>query len=325
MSTFEVKVVSIDHLYTHENADSLSIVKVFGENGFPVIVKTSDFIGVDKGCYIPVDSICPNTPEFEFLGKSRRVRAKKLRGIYSEGILIPAKTHWKIGDNVAGELGVKKYEEPEPIKMQTDDEPMPTWFQHYTDIENFRKYPDIIQPNEQVIVTEKVHGACSAFVFKDNRLYVFSHRKCKKFNKDNLWWRAAIQYSLEEKLKNYQDYIFYAETYGNVQDLKYNHDKGKISLVFFDILHKREYVDYMRFIDIMGDLNLPIAPKLYEGCWNVDLLKLAETNSDICPDQLMEGIVIRPRPERYHPVIRRVILKVVSQRYLLRKGGSENH
>jgi len=40
---------------------------------------------------------------------------------------------------------------------------------------------------------------------------------------------------------------------------------------------------------------------------------------------LMEGIVVQPLVERTHPEIGRVVLKLISDRYLLRKDGTELH
>ncbi|WP_228060011.1 hypothetical protein [Plectonema radiosum] len=48
-------------------------------------------------------------------------------------------------------------------------------------------------------------------------------------------------------------------------------------------------------------------------------------NSLLSPDCMMEGVVIQPACERTHPKIGRVALKLISDRYLLRKGGSELH
>ena len=39
----------------------------------------------------------------------------------------------------------------------------------------------------------------------------------------------------------------------------------------------------------------------------------------------MEGIVVQPVKETTHPEIGRVVLKLISDRYLLRSGGTELH
>ena len=42
-------------------------------------------------------------------------------------------------------------------------------------------------------------------------------------------------------------------------------------------------------------------------------------------DHMREGVVIRPTEERYVDRLGRLILKLVSEEYLLRKGGTERH
>ena len=61
MSTFRCDVVPVT-LEPHPNADSLSLVRV---GGYTVCVRTADWEGVDRGVYIPPDSVVPATGPFE--------------------------------------------------------------------------------------------------------------------------------------------------------------------------------------------------------------------------------------------------------------------
>ncbi len=120
ISTHLVEVVKIK-LEPHPNADSLSIVKVYG---YTVCVRTEDWQDGDLGAYIPPDSIIDTTrSEFSFLNKdinkpNVRIRVIKLRGIISMGLLIPAPSDSKEGDNVAGILGVRHYEPLIPTEIE---------------------------------------------------------------------------------------------------------------------------------------------------------------------------------------------------------------
>ena len=373
MSTLECPVVPVN-LEKHQNADSLSVVKVFG---WQVIVKTENFQNVSLAAYIPVDSVLSNEKEFEGFPQ-KRVKSVRLRGIYSEGILIPARPHWNLGDNVADELKITKYEPPEPIMMQTEDCSAPNGFHCYTEIENFRRYPDKFIVGEEVVITEKIHGANARFLYtsshkmlsvtenekkltellleacsdlegegilrdgdelsnwydnnRDNyKLYVGSHRNCKKksvhihrffTDERNLWWKAAIKHNIEEKLKSFPNYLVFGEVFGQVQDLKYNAKQNELFLAIFDVFADNRYLDYDEFVSFAKSIDIPTAPLVYRGPWNPDLVNLAEGNS-LWPgaSNIREGIVIRPTKERYDPEIKRVILKVVSQQYLLRKGA----
>src|SRR5260370_38515119 len=92
-SEFVVECVKLGPLVKHPNADTLSIVQV---DGYPCIVKNDTFKEGDLAVYIPVDSLVPThreeLPDFHFLAKPdrthHRVRAIKLRGVFSMGLLI---------------------------------------------------------------------------------------------------------------------------------------------------------------------------------------------------------------------------------------------
>lgn len=59
------------------------------EMDYPVVVRSDGFAVGDLAVYVPVDSVLPDDVELAFLGSDRkRLRAKKLRGVYSEGLLI---------------------------------------------------------------------------------------------------------------------------------------------------------------------------------------------------------------------------------------------
>lgn len=135
MSEFKVEAVRIGKIDKHPDADSLSITEI---QGCPVIFKTGGFFTGDLAAYVPIDSMVPVArPEFEFLKNKdkpreyERIKAKKLRGIFSMGMLVPLPfrpypkwDYFQItdprsyvdGDDVKDVLGVVKFEEePEEI------------------------------------------------------------------------------------------------------------------------------------------------------------------------------------------------------------------
>lgn len=330
MSTFACEVVELKGIMKHPNADTLSIVAVFG---YPVVIRTTDFNEGGKAVYVPVDAIVPlENPKFSFLQKAR-IRASRLRGVFSMGLLIPADEDMKLGENVAERLDVIKWEEPDAgvsnkgnLKTAADAESVPFLFVKYTDIENMRRWPDVFQPGEPVVITEKLHGANSRFIYKDGRLWVGSHNTAKKPNDSVMWWKLAKQYNLEEKLKEVPEMFLFGEAYGRVQDLHYGHEEGKASLAFFDALDLRTgvYLDWDKFKALLQRLELPVAPVMYEGGWEPGLVSLAEGQSNK-GDNIREGIVVKSMMETFDMRIGRKILKFVSEQYLTRKGGSERH
>jgi RNA ligase (TIGR02306 family) len=197
MSEWQVRVIKIDNIEKHPNADTLSITNVDG--GYPCIFKTTDFKIGDLAVYIPIDSICPDTPQFDFLQR-QRIKAKRLRGIFSMGLLIPAESGMKIGQIADQQLGIRKWEpEIEAIgkgKILTgEDEYDPGFLPVYTDIESMRKYKNVISSDDEVVLTEKIHGVNSRFVYSQNELWIGSHNKIKRppWHYDNLPFLKKIR------------------------------------------------------------------------------------------------------------------------------------
>jgi RNA ligase (TIGR02306 family) len=193
-STHKVEVVPVS-LRKHENADSLSIIDVFG---YTCVGRTSDWQGVEKAAWIPPDSLVDtNRVEFDFLTKDAkkadgfaRIKAKKLRGVVSFGLLIPARPEWEIGQDVADILGVKHYE-PGPGSNKAGgglytggdvSSPPDLGFNAPKyDVDAFRRYAKMVfEQGEPVVVTEKIHGANGRFVFHNGQMYCGSRTEWKK-------------------------------------------------------------------------------------------------------------------------------------------------
>jgi RNA ligase (TIGR02306 family) len=324
MSEWKVIVTKLGKIGKHPNADNLSISQVCGS--YPVIFRTGDYQEGDLVVHVPIDSIVPDEdPRWEFLGDQRRIKAKKLRGIFSMGLLTPANPEWEVGQDVGHLLGITKYIPPEPLSLGGDNEHCPFYFPEYTDLEGYRRYPNVLIPGEDVVLLEKVHGTNGRWVYRDGRLWVGSHHHVKKHNPDSAWWKAAAQSHLEAKLANHPNIALYGEVYGDVQDLKYGlRNKNEIATLFFDAmdLNSLRYLDFVEFFDLMFSLELPICPVLYRGPWSEDLLKYGEGISIVRgASNVREGFVVRPTKERFDGEIGRVLLKYVGEGYLLRKGG----
>ena len=99
MSEFFTNVVKIGPVLKHPNADQLEITNVYcdenGFGGYPCIIKAGSFKQGDLAVYISVDALCPTAnPVFSFLKRKNeeyaRIKAVRLRGIFSMGILVPA-------------------------------------------------------------------------------------------------------------------------------------------------------------------------------------------------------------------------------------------
>lgn len=117
MSEFRIEVVKLGPVTPLPNSDKLEITNVHG--GYPCIIQRGTFKEGDLAVYVPVDSLVPVVrEEFSFLDKGRamhRVKAIRLRGTFSMGILIKAPPEAKVGQDLQSYFGIEKYDpQPEP-------------------------------------------------------------------------------------------------------------------------------------------------------------------------------------------------------------------
>jgi len=303
-------------LKPHPNADALSLIMV---GDFQCAVRTEDWKNGDLAVYIPPDSIVPETEQFKFLGQHRRIKARKLRGEWSIGLLVPAPTGAKVGDDYMERLGIVHYEPQIHGNFTTggDNIATPSGFFPKYDVLNFRKYSRLFNDEEEVIVTEKLHGCNSRFTCVDNQIYCGSRRFWKQEDPNNLWWKALDQNeALRTWLKNHQDLTVYGEVFGQVQNLKYGAKPGEIFFAAFDILKGDQWLDFDEAHEIGA--SLPWVPLVYRGPFDKEkILAFAEGDS-LYPNaqNIREGVVVKPVRERTDHHIGRVQLKVVSNKYL---------
>ena len=303
-------------LQQHPNADSLSLVLV---GDFQCAVRTADWKDGDLAVYSPPDSVVPETKEFEFLGKHRRIKARKLRGEWSVGLLIPAPSNAKVGDDYMEQLGIVHYEPQVCGHFTTggDNITPPSGFIPTYDVLNFRKYSKLFQDGEEVIVTEKIHGANARFVCVNDVMYCGSRKFWKQEDPNNLWWKALLHNTaLEAWLRHHQDLVVYGEVFGQVQNLKYGSTDGNIFFAAFDILKGDKWLDFDEAHEIGAPL--PWVPLVYRGPFDKDkILEFAEGDSSYPgANHYREGVVVKPIHERTDRRIGRVQLKVVGNRYL---------
>lgn len=320
LSTFTVEVVPIK-LEPHPNADTLSIVKVYGYN---VIVKTDGWRDGQLAAYVPPDSLVDTSrEEFAFLGDHPRVTVRRFRGVYSEGLLVPAPEGTQAGDDVAEHLGVTHYEPPLPGESGDDAERPPAGFRPAYDVESWRRYPHLLVPGEAVTVSEKVHGANGRWCWQDGRFWCGSKREWKKEHARNLWWRVLREHeALRTFLERYPGFTVYGEVYGSVQELKYGTRFGELRFAIFDLwdMAGAEFVNAALAENTVIEHGLPWVPVIYRGPYDAAEIAALADGPSLIPgaNHVREGIVVRPAVERIDPDAGRVQLKIVSNAYLER-------
>lgn len=368
MSTFVCPVVKVGKTAKHPNADSLSLTHV---GDYCCIFRTEEYKEGDFAVYVPEEALVPERPEWAFLWahrtkdnkpvreKDRVVKAKKLRGIFSCGLLVkvpsmvitdPLKpfSPAEVGTDFAPILGITKYEAPEQVGGGGDNAPIPGWLPKFTEIENARGllfnqsqvaalpeaqvFPgfnpntiraDLLKPGEAVVITEKIHGANARYVYHDGQFYVGSHANVKSHDGTNWWTYVSMKLDMETRCKKCPGYVLFGEVYGQVQK-GYEYGLKSPTLVLFDAfsLKERKYVDWDFFVELCRELELPHVPILYKGPW--ESLKHAAQFAD-GPTILgnsahtREGCVVRTNPERWDDTLGRMCLKVIGETYLLSK------
>lgn len=360
MSSLIVEVCKINKIEKHPNADKLSIVTC---KGWSCIVGLDQYREGDLVVFVPPDSIIPQNLiekyELTYLKNGGRVGTAKLRGYISQGLILnlPEGKKYKIGDDVANELNITKWQPPES-KFNPTSTGKPTkkkqnpLFDKYTDIENIKNYNSVFKLEDKIVITEKIHGSNwrasnlpiylgkqnffkriinmikvkftdgYEFVYGSHNVQIISDRQ-KTFYGEDVYGKVASKYNMKEVIP--KDYIIYGEIYGKgIQDLTYG--LNDIDLVIIDVKYKGKYLPYEEFKQFCFERNLPTAPVLYIGEYDNSLLeKYTNGKSILCPKQIREGCVIKDYYENNHQRIGRKILKSVSPDYLLRKNATEYH
>lgn len=365
MSDWQPQIVRIEKVEKHPDADALDIATVLGD--YPVISKRDEYKVGDLTGYIPIDSIVPDTDQFYFLcpvnreqyeedgevksrilgpkypvgqvpEKYRRIKAKKIRGRYSQGMLVPLPLmdEVEIGGSIIELFNLKKWEEEEEDNIPNakkskgaNAEKAPQgWAIPYYDIEGLRKYIACLGENEEIVISEKVHGSNAAFCHDGERLWVKSRNFYKKMDEDDPWWDVAIRYNLMEKLAEYPFHVFFGELYGNVKGFRYDceiiNGKMESKIRFFDIwdVKSMRYLDYDDFSLKVQYVKLDLMPELYRGPWlgKEAMYPYAEGMTTLGGKHIREGFVLRTVKERYEPRLdSRMQVKLVGEGYNLQK------
>ena len=329
MSIFKVELVKINSINPHPNAERLDIATIEGM-AYQVITAKGNFKTGDLAFYFPIDSVIPDKYLDEFGIRpyySKKLRAAKLRGIFSEGLLIPVGAEFpgNIANDYTEHFGITKYEYLLPQNMSGDVE-APIGQYKFLSPEHLKRYKNVLQEGEKVVVSEKVHGTNFTVLVDADATHIGSHNyfwKNNQTNKNLVYIRAYNENPALHKLpKNSQ---LFGEIYG-VQDLKYGLSNGKIGIALFAVKSNGRFLNHDEFVAFCDKFNLPRVPVLYTGYYSWEAVaQFNNSNSVLEPKCIMEGVIVQPLVERTHPEIGRVVLKLISDKYLLRKDGTELH
>jgi RNA ligase (TIGR02306 family) len=189
-------VAKIDEIKEIVGADKIEQARIGGWNciiqkgeynvGDLVVVATTDAV-------IPVN-LSDAMEVTNYLRKGQRVRTVKLRGVYSECLIIPfkfarqatgnANTKWEEGDDMMDTLKIFKYEPPvkqitlgSGRKIRYQDNPN---FLVYYKFPNQKNVPEMFNEEDYVQITRKIHGTNARYgIVKKIKLSLWD--KVKKF------------------------------------------------------------------------------------------------------------------------------------------------
>ena len=201
MSNFQVLIKEVE-IKNHPNADRLEIAEIRGTD-YQSLVGIGEYETGDLVAYIPEDSIVPEWIQEKLGVKGKlagpdknRVRSVRLRGTFSQGLCYPVehgdvsdfpedsnlpdygwvelkdgeKYGVTLGDDVKDVLGIEKYEPPIPVHMSGEVFNARGNTLKY-DIDNFKKYSDVFDGGEEVVVNEKIHGCADYDVLVETLEY----------------------------------------------------------------------------------------------------------------------------------------------------------
>ena len=359
MSAFSVPVLEYV-AEPHPNADALELAVI---GGWRAACRIGQFKSGQKVAYIPEGSLLPWDLVVELnlhdpprlAGPDRnRVKAIRLRGVLSQGIVYGGDriAALSAGDDATDVLGVIKWVPPVPVHMSGLMEPGP---KIGYDIDNIKSWPGRMIEGEEVVVTEKLHGSFCCLGLRRGEQGarpepVVSSKgqlgRGLRFivdaedNADNLYVKAwsehaeAINREFDRRSADadISAVYFFGEVCGpKVQDLAYGLQQPRFHA--FDLRLDSGYASWDEMSATAERVGLSTVPVLWRGPWSDGLLAEHTDGVSSIAGHHREGIVVRPADTRYdtgadHPSGRgpgRVILKSVSERHLLRKGGTEYH
>jgi len=233
-------IAKINEVKAIEGADNIEQVVVGGWNA---ITKKGEFKEGDLTVIATTDAVIPEKLSEKmgvanYLRKGTRVRTVKLRGVYSECLIIPMTYIQGVkrteGADCMEVLGITKYEPPvkqiqlasgRKIKWRDNQN-----FHIYYKFPNLKNVSGMFTEEDEVQITRKIHGTNARFgIVKKSKLtfwdkvkkffriadewidyeYIYGSHNCEKgsdsqgFYSTDVWRTVAEEYKIKEKLWNY--------------------------------------------------------------------------------------------------------------------------
>lgn len=326
-------IETIKDILPHPNADKLEIAQVLG---WQCIVKKGEFKPKDKVVFVVIDTILPSdAPWAEFLkdiknpDKPIRLKTIKLRGQYSQGLVLPlsvlspAVQSWHVGADVGGELGIKKYEKEVPARLSGIAlGAFPAYICSQTDEDNGLSNPDIVEEvlkNEWITVTQKLDGSSGTIIIQDRTItHVCSRRLSLKETEENAFWKVARKLNLEKL--DLGRYVIAGEVMGcGIQGNQLKLVEPE--LFVFQIKYNNSFYNYLDMVnECRNNLSCKHVPHVENFSTvaqkiDTDMLQAIADKQTLPCGSPAEGIVIRPLDYRSAGNGRPLGFKIINRNY----------
>ncbi len=320
------KIVVIDDVVPIENADSIECAIV---GGWKVVVKKGEFTPLQKAVYFEIDSWIPEwVAPFLFEGKEfngvkgARLRTKKLRGVISQGLLIPLPEEYKDADegvDMTTVFSVQKYEKPLPEQLQGLAKGNFPHFIPKTDQERVQNLTKVLPEyiGELFELSVKLDGSSVTVFVNNGENGVCSRNLELKEDDNNAFWKIAKELDIHNKLKQtgrniaVQGEMLSPSIQGNWEKV------DKLCMFVYDVfdIDAQRYLLPDERIELCKELSLPHVPVIgiHELQENVEqILEMAE-GEGMNKGVKREGIVFKHMNSDFS-------FKAISNSYLLKRG-----
>lgn len=316
------KIASIEKIKSvvpHSNADRLDLVTVLG---YQCVTQRGLYKEGDIVIYIQPDSILPEAPWAEDYRKysPKRIKAVKLRGEWSEGIIVSKEVlkdldidclfvESRVGCDVSERLDVKHYEPPMPQDLSAKG--LLPYGIGKTDEERWENIVHKLPYGEVVDVTLKIDGQSWSAYYKldTDEFGVLGRTMEYKLDSLNNYTAQVARYDIENKLKNFckkhnVSLCIRGESYGNgIQKGGHNpHSSKPAGLAIFSVylIDERRYArkgDPFYFPNVCKEMDLPYVPFIQKDVvLTEELIKYYSSDLVLINGDSFEGVVVNHGP-----------------------------
>ena len=292
-------VGKIQEINSIEKADRLeSAIVVCGKAGRWVgVVQKGEFAAGDLVNVFLQDSLLPPDERWAFMEKSHwRVRMSRFRGAPSECLIVPPYVIGEVGQDIAEDLGITKYEKLIPASMGGDILGNFPSFIPKTDEPNFQAVPERVQSliGYPYYASTKYDGT-SCTVFVNNGTLGVCSRNWEMKPGNTVYWEMFKKYNLQS-LVTLGDYAVQFEIIGpSIQGNPVGLKDREIRVFNVVAYTEHIYMDFDTLKWLCYTFQLPMVETLGISTWEfTDDEAIRKFAEGIYPNgSPREGIVIR--------------------------------